>query len=155
MGKTWNGCSSSDCWSHSQTPPPVTRGSWVLTQEQCPQGSSCQCDWWGIDNQQLLPPHQWSPQKSSPNLGSRPVRAEIALSNSIYLPILRKKISTVTAQKQRWAAKSFSLHTYFVGLYCYMISSSHGPKMGSATLHKVPVVACRYLLFTVISGGPR
>lgn len=90
--------------------------------------------------------HQWptaattTPMKSSkviPNLGHRPIRVEIALSNSIHLPTLREKVSTVTAQKQRRAAKSFSLPAYFMGLYCYMISSSHGPKMSFATLHKV------------------
>lgn len=54
-----------------------------------PQVSSHQCHWWGIDNKQLPPPQQWSPEPSS--LGSRPMRVEIASSNSIWLPTLRKK----------------------------------------------------------------
>lgn len=77
-----------------------------------PQASSYQCHWWGIDNKQLLPPHQWSPQPSS--LGSMPMRVEIASSNRIWLPILRKKRITIAGQKQRWVAKSFFLCTYYI-----------------------------------------
>lgn len=117
-----------------------------------PQASSYQCHWWSMDNKQLLPPHRWSPQLSS--LGNRPMRVEIASSNSIWLPILRKKIITIAGQKQRQVAKSFFLHTYYMDLYHCMISSFHGPKTSYAAALKVPTVACRYLLFSAVSGGP-
>lgn len=39
-------------------------------------------------------------------------------------------------------------------LHHCVISSSHGPKTSYAAALKVPTVACRYLLFTAVSGGP-
>lgn len=99
----------------------------------------------------------FTPTESSkviPILGSRPVRVEIASSQQHTPTCTQEKISTLRVQQQRQAARSFSLHTCFTGLYRYTISSSHGPKTSSAAPHKVPAVACRYLLFTAISGGP-
>lgn len=133
-GETWNVCCVSEHCSHSQKSPPVTRHSWVFAQEQCPRPPLYQCHWWGITNKQLLPPHQWSPQPSC--LRSRPMRVEIASSHTIWLPILRKKIITIAGHKQRWVAKSFFLHAYYIIVWfllswtkdelCSSTQSTHG-----------------------------
>lgn len=114
-----------------------------------PQASSPQCHWWGIDNKQLLPPQQWSPEPSS--LGSRPMRVEIASSNSIWLPTLRKKnYRNSRSETEIGSQKFLSVYLLHHGTVC----SSRGPKTSYAEAFKVPTVACRYLLFTAVSGGP-
>lgn len=135
--------------------------SWVLTQEQCNSVLTARLLLLLVGSVRHRQPAAATttpakPSKEAPKLENRSTRVETASCKSTHLHMIRKKISTVTAQskKQRQADKSFFVNTYFIGLCYYRISSSHGWKMSSATLHQVPTVACRYLLFTAVSGGP-
>lgn len=149
MGKTWNGCCVSEHLLSQPKISPCNQAQLGVCPGAVPQASFYQCHWWGIENKQLLPPQQWSPQPS--HLGNRPVRVEIASSNSIQLPILKEKNHHDSRSETEMGSQKF-LSVYL--LHHRMISSSHGPKMSYAAALKVPTVACRYLLFTAVSGGP-
>lgn len=115
MGETWNGRCVSEHSSHSKNSPPVTRHSWVFAQEQRPRpplssatGEASIANSCYHHTHEILSPPVW------------PMRVEIASSNSLW-----KKIITAAGQKQRWVAKSFFLHTYYITVWFF---SSHGPK---------------------------
>lgn len=133
--------------------------SWVLTQEQCNSVLTARLLLLLVGSVRHRQPAATTttpakPSKEAPELENRSTWVETASCKSTHLHMIRKKISTVTAQSNKQAAKSFFVNTYFIGLCYYRTSSSHGQKMSSATLHQVPTVACRYLLFTAVSGGP-
>lgn len=144
MGETWNGCCVSEHCFHSQKSPPVTRHSRSSTP--------------GLLSPVPLVRHRQQTAATTTAVKSwalQPGKQAYEGRNCIIQQYMaphsqEKKYRNSRSETEIGSQKFLSVYLLHHGTVC----SSRGPKTSYAEAFKVPTVACRYLLFTAVSGGP-